>query len=106
MRWFANNGTTGDVLSIQERKTPGEKQDLEGILITMILSQVDFIYKMSDKMSLSDALEAEQIAPLEDQGDDNDVLVLTVMSMKTSVWRGWHGLSMTCNNPFIEVLLL
>lgn len=48
----------GDLLRKPDRQGTEKKRDPESLLATEILSQVDVMYKSSDRMNLSDAREA------------------------------------------------
>lgn len=55
---FPYKSSTGNVLTIPERRLPGKNRDHESFLVTEIISKVQVIYKSSDYMTLSDAQEA------------------------------------------------
>lgn len=57
------------VLGIQELQMPGQKRDRKGVLGTEIFSQVDVIYNLLHRMTLSEAQKAARIVSMEYQGD-------------------------------------
>lgn len=58
--------------SIPERELLGKERDREVVMVIETLSQVDVTYKSSERMTLTDAQEAAQMASMEDEGNDDD----------------------------------
>lgn len=49
---------------------PDKKQDRKGVLATEISSQVDASYRLSDRMTLTDACKGARLSSMEYQDDE------------------------------------
>lgn len=69
---FQYKRSAGDILGIPEQHVPEEKQDREVFLAIRISSQVDDVYKLSERMTLIDGQVAVRLASRKYQGNDEN----------------------------------